>query len=81
MKYLINTVDTYRVKSVEEAEALHEELKKDKNFTLISFGYKYECKKAKGEIEDEWYIATAKKEFNDKKDPISMIDIKYEVKF
>lgn len=81
MRYLINTVESYRVSSVEEAEALHEELKNDKTFTLVSFGYKYECKKSKGEIEDEWYLATAKKEFNDKKEPVSTVEVKYEVKF
>lgn len=81
MRYLISTTDTYRVDTVAEAEALHEELKQDRNFNLTSFGYKYECKKKSGEIEDEWYLATAKKEFNDRKEPVSKVEISYEVKY
>jgi hypothetical protein len=40
MKYLINTVDTYRVGTVAEVEQLHQELKEDPNFELVSFSYK-----------------------------------------
>lgn len=81
MKYLVTTTDVYRVDTVAEAEALHEELKQDRNFNLVSFGYKYECKKKSGEIEDEWYLATAKKEFNDKREPASKVEISYEVNY
>ena len=41
MKYLVSSVDTYRVNTVEEVEQFHEELKNDTHFTLASFGYKH----------------------------------------
>jgi len=40
MKYLINSVDTYRVNTVGEVEQLHEILKNDTTFELVSFSYK-----------------------------------------
>ena len=79
MKYLINTVDTYRVATVEDVERLHEELKNDSHFTLISFSYKTKVVKAKGEIIDEYQLVTAKKSFNSEKEPDTLIEIKYEV--
>ena len=79
MKYLINSTDVYRVQTVEDAERLHEELKNDPNFTLVSFGYKTKVVKSKGEIVDEYQLVTAKKSFNEEKEPYNIIDIKYEV--
>ena len=37
MEYLLNTVITYRVHTVEDAEALHERLKNDGRFELVAF--------------------------------------------
>lgn len=79
MKYLINTVDTYRVDTVEEVEALHEALKNDNHFTLTSFSYKTKQLKSKGDVVEEWQLVTAKKEFNNEKEPISQVEIIYEV--
>lgn len=81
MKYLISQTDTYRVDTVEEVEKLHEELKNDRYFTLTSFSYKTKVQKAKGEIIDEWQLVTAKKEFNNEKEPDRHIAVKYEVDF
>lgn len=69
MAYLINSIDTYRVNTVEEVEQLHEELKSDNRFTLASFSYKTKFIKAKGEIIDEYQLVSAKKIFGDEKDP------------
>ena len=79
MKYLINTTDVYRVETVEDAERLHDELKNDGNFTLVSFGYKTKYIKVKGEIVEEYQLVTAKKTFNEEKDPSRFIEISYEV--
>lgn len=54
MKYLINSVDTYRVETVEQVEALHEELKDDPHFILASFSYKTKFVKVKGEVVEEY---------------------------
>lgn len=79
MKYLISTTDVYRVDTVEAVEALHEELKNDKYFTLSSFSYKTKFVKAKGEIIDEYQLVTAKKDITDEKEPTRQIKVKYEV--
>ena len=79
MKYLINSTDVYRVETVEDVERLHEELKNDNHFTLVSFSYKTKTVKAKGEIIDEYQLVTAKKSFNLEKEPDSNIEINYEV--
>lgn len=79
MKYLISETDVYRVATVEEVEALHEELKNDSHFTLASFSYKTKVQKQKGDIIDEWQQVTVKKVFNDEKEPYSTVDVTYEV--
>lgn len=79
MKYLVNSTDVYRVPTVEEAEQLHEELRNDEHFTLMSFGYKTKYIKEKGEIVEEYQLVTAKKAFNEEKYPDREININYEV--
>ena len=81
MKYLISTTDVYRVSTIAEVEQLHEELINDTHFTLNAFSYKTKQIKQKGEIIDEYQLVTAKKLFNDEKEPGTNIDIKYEVEF
>lgn len=78
VKYLINDTTTYRVSTIEDVEALHEELKNDPTFELGSFSYKTKQVKAKGEIIDEYVLVTAKKLFNAEKEPTDLIDVKYE---
>ena len=77
MKYLISATEVYRVKTVEDVEKLHEDLKQDTHFTLASFSYKTKYLKQKGEIVDEWQLVTAKKVFNDEKEPYSEIEVDY----
>lgn len=78
MKYLLNVTVKYRVNSVEDAEALHEQMKKDPHYTLTDFGYKTKYVKSKGEIIDEYQVVTAKQEFNMEKEPENMFaDICY----
>lgn len=77
-RYLVKTVDTYRVDSVGEVEEFHRELKGDPHFELESFAYQQKQVKQKGEIVDEYCLVTVKKKFNDPKEPISDVEIKYE---
>ena len=79
MKYLLSCTDVYRVPTVADVEALHEELSTDKNFTLTAFSYKTKLIKVKGEVVDEYQVVTAKKVFNEEKDPISSIKVYDEV--
>ena len=81
VKYLINDVTTYRVATVKEVEALHEELLADTSFELTAFSYTTKYIKVKGEIVDEYQVVKAKKVFNNEKEPDRTIDVKYEVIF
>ena len=56
MGFLINTTDVYRVDTVEEVEALHEELTKDSRFTLTSFSYKTKDGKDLSLLKGKFYI-------------------------
>ena len=78
-KYLVNTTETFRVDTLEEVERLQEEVKSDHRYETASFTYKSKCSKSKGEIVDEWYQVTIKKKFNDEKEPITTVNIDYEV--
>ena len=79
MKYLLSVTDVYRVPTVADVEALHEELFQDTNFTLPALSYKTNYEKLKGEILHEQQVVTAKKVFNDEKEPVSSINVRYEV--
>ena len=77
--YLLSCTDTYRVETVAEVEALHEELSNDPNFTLVSFSYKTKYIKEKREIVGEYQVVTAKKVFNDEKEPDRVVNVSYGV--
>lgn len=79
MKYLLKTVETYRVQTENEAKALIEEAKKQNCFALSKYMTEYKEQKAKGEVIDSWYRVTLTKLFTDEKDPEYTTDIKYDV--
>ena len=79
MKYLIKTVETYRVASEGEAKQLIEESKKDRNFTLSKYSSEYKCSKAKGEVVDEWYRVILTKDFTPEKEPDCTTTVSYNV--
>ena len=78
MRYLLNVIETYRVNDDNEAKALIEEAKKDKNYNLVKYTSQQKVKKAKGEIEDEWVRVTLTKEFTEEKDPECLVKISYD---
>ena len=79
MKYLLNVVETYRVADDNEAKALIEEAKKDRNYTLSKYVSQQKEKKVKGEIEDTWTKVTLTKVFTEEKDPEYVASISYNV--
>lgn len=81
MRYLLTTTEKYRVGTVEEVEALHEEFLRDNKYTLTSFGYTTKYIKSKGQIVEEYQVITAKKTFNEEKEPAVEVDVEYEVSF
>ena len=80
-KYLVSATEVYRVDNEESAAALSDEAKAETKYILAKYSSVKKEKKAKGEIVDEWYQVTLVKKFNDEKDPISNIDVNYEVSF
>lgn len=79
MKHLIYTTEVYRVDDMDAVDSLREDVEADGRYAVSSFTYKAKCKKEKGEIVDEWYQVSVKKIFNDEKDPMSAVDVRYEV--
>lgn len=77
MKYLLKTVETYRVATEDEAKRLIEEAKKDKNFTLVKYLSEMREQKSKGEVIDSWYRVTLTKAFTDEKEPDTTVTITY----
>lgn len=78
-KYLISTVETYRVDKENEVETMLELAKNAKEYELIKYTSEKKEVKAKGEIVDEYYKVSLHKAFNDIKDPYSDVSVVYEV--
>ena len=79
MKYLISTVETYRVDTENEATQLIAEAKSDNKFTLSKYNCERKDIKEKGEIVGEYYKVSLTKVFNDIKDPVVETTVAYEV--
>lgn len=77
MEYLVSTTEVYRVDDEASAAALIEKAKRDSMYDLSKYSSVKKEKKQKGEIIDEWYQVSLTKKFNDEKDPISVINIRY----
>ena len=76
-EYLINTTEVYRVDTEKEAAELINKAKQDREYDLAKYSSTKKERKQKGEIIDEWYQVSLTKKFNDEKDPISVVNIKY----
>ena len=76
MKFLLKTVETYRVDTEAEATSLIEEAKK--KFTVSKAVSEVRTRKAKGEVVEEWIRVTITKEFTSEKDPESVVSVNYE---
>ena len=77
VKYLLKSVNTYRVHTVAEVEQLHEELKHNPNFELTAFSYTTKDVKVKGEVVDQYQVVKAQLVFANEKDP----EVQYEVEY
>jgi len=77
MKYLVRSVETYRVESEAEAKRVIEEAKADKAYTLSKYSSEYKCSKSKGEVVDEWYRVILTKDFNIEKEPDTYVEVTY----
>ena len=79
MKYLIKTVETYRVANESEAKQLIESAKNDRSYTLSKYSSEYKCSKDKGEVVDEWYRVILTKDFCNEREPDTTATISYTV--
>ena len=78
MRYLISTVETYRVNSESDVEALIAEAKNASEYELAKYTREYKEKKSKGEVVDAWYKVTLTKKFTDEKEPDRNVEVSYE---
>lgn len=72
MKYLVSTVETYRVDTEEEAVAAIEEAKAENYYILGKYSSEYKKKS-----DEEYYKVILTKIFNDIKEPDSVVKINY----
>lgn len=81
MRYLVQTVETYRVDNEAEVVTTIEDAKKDSSYILTKYTSEHKEIKAKGEIVEEYYKVTLSKSFNNIKAPDTNIKINYEVDY
>ena len=79
MKYLISTVETYRIDTEAEVEQMIADAKDDSRFVLTKYNCEHKDVKEKGDIIVEYFKVTLTKSFNDIKDPYEDVKINYEV--
>jgi len=80
-KFLVSTVETYRVDTDEEAKALIEDAKRSAMFELGKYSSEYKEVKAKGEVVDSFYKISLTKHFNNIKEPSQHIKVDYDVDY
>jgi len=76
-KYLLAATNTYRVRTVEDVERLHEELKNDDRFELVQFSYTTKDIKVKREVVDQYQVVKAKLVFTSEKEPEVIYEVEY----
>ena len=79
MRYLIQTVETYRADTEAEAQGLITEAKQAGEYALSKYVSEKKEVKAKGEVIDEYYKVTLTKIFTDIKEPEVTASVIYEV--
>lgn len=79
MNYLTQVVEVIRVPNVNEVEKLHAQLKDDNRFELKKFEYQHKDVKSKGEIIDEYELVKATLVFNAEREPVSYVDVQFNV--
>ena len=78
-KYLISTIETYRVDTEAEATKAIEEAKNDSSYTLGKYTSEHKERKSKGEVIDEYWKLSLTKLFNDIKEADTIVNVNYEV--
>lgn len=76
-KYLINTVETYRVDNETEVQQILENAKADHKYELIKYNCAQKDIKVKGEIVDSYFKLSLTKSFTSEKEPERQVEITY----
>lgn len=79
MRYLIQTVETYRADTEAEAQGIITEAKQAGEYALTKYASEKKEVKAKGEVIDEYYKVTLTKAFTSIKEPDVIANVIYEV--
>ena len=79
MRYLIQTVETYRADTEAEAQGIIAEAKSAHEYNLTKYASEKKEVKAKGEVIDEYFKVTLTKVFTDIKEPDAIASVIYEV--
>ena len=79
MRYLIQTVETYRADTEAEAQGIITEAKQAGEYGLTKYASEKKEVKAKGEVIDEYFKVTLTKVFTDIKEPEVTASVIYEV--
>ena len=78
-KYLVSTIETYRIDTEAEATKAIEEAKNDNTYILGKYTNEHKERKSKGEVIDEYWKLSLTKIFNDPKEPMTIVNVDYEV--
>lgn len=76
MKYLLKTIETYRVDTVDEALEMREDANNCAEFELESFQYTTKFDKKN---EEEYQIVKMTKKINSEKEPVALTRVTYGV--
>jgi len=79
MRYLIQTVETYRADSEAEAKGVIEEAKTAGEYVLTKYSSEKKEVKSKGDVIDEYYKVNLTKVFTSIKEPDVAATVTYEV--
>lgn len=79
MRYLVQTVETYRADTEAEAQGVIAEAKAAGEYVLSKYSSEKKEVKAKGEVIDEFYKVTLTKVFTSLKEPEVIANVIYEV--
>lgn len=80
MRYLIQTVETYRADTEAEAQGIITEAKEAQEYTLTKYASEKKDIKVKGEgVVGEYYKVVLTKVFTDIKEPEVQAEVSYEV--
>lgn len=79
MRYLIQTVETYRADTETEAQGIIAEAKAAGEYILAKYSSEKKEVKSKGEVIDEFFKVTLTKVFTSIKEPDTVANVIYEV--